>query len=259
MTLPVTEQQKRFFQTFGYLNFPGLFRENWDSLTAEFEAAMHTLQTPPAGTPHDGTKHTGSEHFFDLRPGLGALLDDPRLIAAASGLLGDDFNYIGSDGHYYVGDTLWHPDEAHSVGTWIKFAFYLDPVTRETGALRVIPGSHRPEVMTSWEAVKAMKSQELWGIAGRDVPAVALETQPGDLLAFDMNIMHAAFGGGSKKRMLAMNMSSHASTPEEVEDLRAHVARHHCVSRQSAVLRDAGSERLRHLRQVAEMNEKEQP
>ena len=39
-----------------------------------------------------------------------SLIDDPRIHALATTLLGDDFNYMGSDGNYYVGDTGWHSD-----------------------------------------------------------------------------------------------------------------------------------------------------
>jgi hypothetical protein len=50
------------------------------------------------------------------------------------------------------------------------------------------------------------RTEELWGLAGADVPAVALETLPGDLLLFDHRIKHSSFGGGSRRRMFTMNM-----------------------------------------------------
>ena len=251
MAQSVTEQQKRFFETFGYLKFPGLVQDDLGSITAEFEAVFQQLQIQ-----HDGTKHSGSGHFVDQRAGLCALLDNPNILAAASGLLGDDFNYLGSDGNYYVGDTLWHPDGTHYLGKYVKFAFYLDSLTRDTGALRVIPGSHRVDVLDTWDARQAGKSEELWGIAQRDVPAVALETVPGDVVAFNHNLMHAAFGGSSSRRMFTLNLCRHASTKEEVKELRDHINSHshYCVSLHSDIMRDtAGPERQRHLRQITEL------
>ena len=57
---------------------------------------------------------------------------------------GSSGDATSGDGNLYAGDTHWHSD---GYGTRpvlsIKMAFYLDRVTRETGALRVIPGSHR--------------------------------------------------------------------------------------------------------------------
>ncbi|MGY8827271.1 MAG: phytanoyl-CoA dioxygenase family protein [Candidatus Latescibacterota bacterium] len=82
--------------------------------------------------------------FIDQSEYLSALLGDGRIDGILSSLLGDDYQYLGSDGNYYVGDTGWHSD-----GGWprpivyYKMAFYLDSLTRDTGALRVIPGSHR--------------------------------------------------------------------------------------------------------------------
>jgi len=43
-------------------------------------------------------------------------------------LLGDDYNYLGSDGTYYVGDTGWH-----SNGGWPRpIAYYNITVSRCT-------------------------------------------------------------------------------------------------------------------------------
>ena len=60
----------------------------------------------------------------------------------------------------------------------IKTAFYLDPVTRDTGCLRVIPGSHHvgDRFGDALESLPSMKDyysrpeqglvEELWGVAG---------------------------------------------------------------------------------------------
>ena len=67
----------------------------------------------------------------------------------------------------------------------LKLAFYLDPVGRDTGYLRVVPGSHRrgdPYAEAVHETIATSGSyltQEQWGIPATDVPTLALETQPG--------------------------------------------------------------------------------
>ena len=53
----------------------------------------------------------------------------------------------GGDGNYYSGDTGWHSDcgiewKQKTLVPCLKIAFYLDPLTAETGAARVIPGSY---------------------------------------------------------------------------------------------------------------------
>ncbi len=111
----------------------------------------------------------------DTSEKLCCLLDHPKIVEAASSLLGDDFNYLGGDANYYVGDTGWHSDGWHDHGLFIKVAIYLDPVTRDTGCLRVIPGSQW--VGSAWvEKVRQMgHSEETLGVAPCEIPSVALE------------------------------------------------------------------------------------
>lgn len=40
----------------------------------------------------------------------GGRLDNHKIDGVVSSTLGGDYNYAGSDGNYYVGDTKWHSD-----------------------------------------------------------------------------------------------------------------------------------------------------
>jgi ectoine hydroxylase-related dioxygenase (phytanoyl-CoA dioxygenase family) len=246
--MQLTAQQKQFFDTFGYLIFPGLVKDQIETITSEFRGVFDDR-----GIQHNATKRTCMVPFIDQRAKLCGLLDNPDIHGIATGLLGDDFNYMGSDGNYYTGDTVWHSDGYHTIGRYMKIAFYLDPVTRETGALRVIPGSHRLE-HGEWQALKARESEELWGIEQSQVPSVALESQPGDVVVFNHNLMHSAFGGNSQRRMFTINLCSRAQTPEEVANLRTYVGHHACFLIDhmygETMLQTATAERMRHLEQI---------
>src|SRR5262249_855375 len=161
---------------------------------------------------------------IDQSERLASLIDDPRILGIAVSLLGEDFNYMGSDGNYYAGDTGWHSDGRHKDTRHIKIAFYLDSLTRTTGCLRVIPGSHLIQDEYAQRLQKQVgRSQENWDLSGRDVPAVALETQPGDLVCFNHNTKHAAFGGGGRRRMFTINLCQRY--PEErVQELRDYIS-----------------------------------
>ena len=251
MELTTPQQQKNFFETFGYLVLPGLLQNEINWITDEFEAVFRDR-----GVVHDGTKRSCVVPFIDQRERLCTLLDHPALHALATNLLGDDFNYLGGDGNYYSGDTGWHSDGFHRVGAYVKIALYLDRVTRDTGCLRVIPGSHRIEEGDAWGARQANKSQELWGIAGHDVPCVALESRPGDVVAFNHNLQHAAFGGSARRRMFTLNLCRRCETAEEIADLENFIAggaRFWIEHTHSETMRQTASpQRLRHLRQVME-------
>jgi hypothetical protein len=252
--VPLTDQQIQFFETFGYLGFPGLLADRVDAIIEDFEALWESRGGGHHGQPHDGLRRSCIAQFIDHREYLSSLLDDPRILGIATSLLGEEFNYMGSDGNYYAGDTGWHSDGWHPEIRHIKIAFYLDPLTRDTGCLRVIPGSHlRGDRYADSLHQQAGKSAELWGVYGRDLPAMALETQPGDLLCFNHNTKHASFGGGGRRRMFTMNLCQRY--PEEkLEDLRSYMAggARFWVERGygEAMIRTAGPARMRYLEQV---------
>jgi len=214
MDQPSPAQQRAFFETFGFLKLPGLVKPELDRILAEFEAVF-----PQLGLKHDGTKRTMIVQFVEHRPGLRALLDHPGIHAALANLLGPDFNYMGSDGNYYTGETTWHRDTTFPSNSYIKLAFYLDPVTRDTGCLRVIPGSHTDAGMKQWVDNTLRDADNQWGRHQRDLPAVALESEPGDVLVFNHRLLHASFGGGSAGGSFPMNLGRRARTTQEIDDL----------------------------------------
>lgn len=222
----VTESEISFFKTFGYLSFPQLMVDRIKEIQDAFETVWEERGGGHNGRPHEGTARSCIVPFIDQSEVLCSLLDDPRILAIAETLLGDDFNYMGSDGNFYVGDTGWHSDGGHRLEDpmHIKIAFYLDPLTRDSGALRVIPGSHLfGDNYADGLSQQVGKSQEMWEIHGKDVPAVVFETTPGDLVLFNHNTKHAAFGGGKRRRMFTMNLCQRY--PEEkLEALQAYIA-----------------------------------
>lgn len=254
-TTQLTAPQLQFLDTFGYLLLPGLMGDCIHRIIAEFEAVWEQQGGGHHGRRHDGTARSCLISFVDQSEYLSGLLDDPRINDLVASVLGDDYNYLGSDGNYYVGNTPWHSD-----GGWprpvvyYKVAFYLDPLTRDTGALRVIPGSHKYGDQYA-EALQlgVRNPQETWGIAGDQVPAVALETQPGDVAIFHQGTKHSSWGGGALRRMFTINFSPR-HTPEQLPILRQEVSQFARFWVDSvygeAMLRTAGPERMMHLEQA---------
>ncbi len=251
----LSEQQRTFFQTFGFLSFPGLFADDIGAITRSFEDIWQVQGGGHAGKAHEGTARSALAQFIDHDERLCALLDDPRIVEIASGLLGDDFNYTGSDGNFYVGDTRWHSDGWRTNGMlYVKMAFYLDPVAADSGCLRVIPGScHTDDRFARALQAEIGKSADLWGIEGRDVPAIPLETKPGDLILFNHNTKHAAFGGGARRRMFTINFSQRYPA-ELLPELREGISgkARFWLERVygETMVRTAGPARIRHLEQM---------
>jgi hypothetical protein len=252
--LKLTDQQLAYFKTFGFLAFPGLLQDRIDEIIREFEAIFAARGGGHAGKPHEGKQRSCIVPFPDQSVVLSSLLDDPRIHGIATSLLGDDFNFMPSDGNYYSGDTGWHSDGWHKETLHIKIAFYLDPLTRDTGCLRVIPGSHKIGDAYA-EAVnkEVYECQDKWHLHGRDVPALALETKPGDILVFNHNTKHAAFGGNGWRRMFTMNLCQRYPDAriQELRDYLNGVSRFWVPRAYGEIMMNtAGPQRQRHLEQV---------
>ena len=255
--MQLTTQQLNYFHTFGYMVFRELFGPNevaW--ITDEFE---DVIQTYGGGKMHDGSKPTMIVPTIDHSERLCTLLDDARIEGIASGILGDDFNYASGDGNYYCGDTDWHADGSYPELFAIKMVFYLDPLTRDTGCLRVIPGSHRPDSFWRSGEIQPRDAQDLWGLLPSEIPgAFAVETCPGDLVVFYHDILHASFGGSPRRRMFTMNLNKHATTESELaridEYLRCHCPAAHGFKiggmYTDLMLDTASPQRMRHLAQL---------
>ena len=264
--MQLSEQQFRFFDTFGYLAFPGLFTQKEVSwIIEEFEMV---LKTHGNGKKHDGSKRTIIVPTIDHSAKLSTLLDDSRILGIASDILGDDFNYGSGDGNYYSGDTGWHPDGAYPELFAIKLAFYLDPLTRDTGCLRVLPGSHRLDSPWRRSGHDWNQSQDILGISPAEIPGnVALETNPGDLLVFNHSTVHAAFGGSSRRRMFTMNLHKRGHTAEGIARVDEYIKNHCPVAHgfkiggmyTDIILDTAPPKRLTHLEQCQERHAQVHP
>ncbi len=261
----LSEQQMAFFDTFGYLAFPGLLVDRIDEIIYAFETVWAAHGGGHHGKEHDGKARSMISAFADQSEYLSSLLDDPRIHGIAASICGDDFNYTGSDGNYYVGDSIWHSDGyVEKKYLTFKIAFYLDPVTRDTGCLRVIPGSHRygdkfadaveAQFHDRWaDAGGSLDPQLSLGIHGSEVPAVALESEPGDVLVFNHVLKHASFGGSNRRRMFTFNFQERLGE-EDLPEMREELAQTAAMTWSEsaygdAIVRTAGPARMRHLEQ----------
>lgn len=252
--LCLTPAQRDAFALFGYLHLPGLIRDRIDEVIEDFEHVWRTYADGQPGRAHDGRRRSCIYPFIDQHPRLSALLDDPRLHGLLVSLLGEDFVYIGSDGNFYAGDTPWHTDGRHTGPTYLKIAIYLDDLDGHSGALRVVPGSHRLGEPFAQQACAAVPdAQARLGCAPDAVPAAVLATRPGDVVVFHHNLLHGAFHGASRRRMFTLNCCAHHA-PDQVRELEEYLGGHarFLIERNlgPAMLATASPARMRHLQPV---------
>ena len=242
-----------------------------DEIEKIIEGFEWSIQNFGGGENHDGTSRTTFPGPIEHTPTMCAILDHPSILGLIGGVLGEDFNYAGGDGNYYSGNTRWHPD-----GSWgqlfaAKTAFYLDPLTRDTGAVRLIPGSHRSDHFIRQEQIDVNNSLELFGISPTEFPgSIVVETNPGDIVIFNHDLYHASFGGDTRRRMFTINCTRRAKTPGDLEMAhqqlkglmnwynvhsagnRSHVKKETSVF-YSPIIDTADENRMAHLRQPMEI------
>ena len=123
-------------------------------------------------------------------PFTASLFEDDRLAGVGEQLFG---RLICANPllHHYAGYTVWHYDAGGYEAYGIKFAIYLDPVRADTGALRLIPGSHlRPfhdrvaavdPIGPRFSRAAATPQERQAALAGIGaVPCVVCDSDPGD-------------------------------------------------------------------------------
>ncbi len=230
--MTLTDQQVEFFRSFGFLKIPGLFAEESDRISTGFDeafAAGDKIVLDPDNAIHNSRLPEYDQllremvfGFIELSDDLAWLRHDPRVLGIADSLLGEHWEYAQSDGNLFNCDVSYHCDvygaglELHSV----KIFFYLDELTAETGALRMIPGTNHYEEPFATELRKNVfephRIVDTYGMEPSELPCVPVDITPGDVLVGDFRTLHASFGGAPGRRLFTMNFTQTAE-PAEVE------------------------------------------
>ena len=223
----LTEEQLKQWDVFGFVTFKDLFsRGEADTIRREFDIGLSADQTYyPNGESPTHFKGLGQETPF-----LQSLAEDPRLLGPAAQMWGEDVISTGSDcDRFTSSNTYWHPDliqgspdtkENHLKG--VKFACYLDSLDHESGALRLIPGSHRSPFHDELFAMGLKGDESPYlkktRLSINDVPAYVWESEPTDMIAFNNRTWHASYGGSGDRRQVNVSYFKNASDAHE-EDL----------------------------------------
>ena len=207
----LTEQQEDQFRTFGFVVMPQVFgADELATIEAEYEDGLNAAYPH---LPFDGSKRHWTNTLGAVTPFMASMLEDKRFLLTAQQLFGDDVLGMGADANRYVGHTYWHPDHKSDPTKdcyGIKFAYYLDPVGAQSGALRVFPGSHKEPLHS--EVGKTIKRA---GLEIPDVPGYVCESMPGDVVAFDLRLWHSSWGGSTGRRMCTFVYYHNPKGPEE--------------------------------------------
>lgn len=221
----LSPQQVAYQKTFGFLRFPGLFANDLESIVEAFEEVWErdgdgavSIEDPV----HKNRPRKMLPDFVNRHPVLRSITTDPRIDAIAESLLGEGYEFAGSDGNLAWCDTEWHIDSYGAIPglSYLKISLYLDPLGPETGAIRLMPGTHRtsPEHFGDYFTNLQLNTpRDALGTSGEDLPCYLLESEPGDLLLWDYRLFHASYGGRERRRFLSINFHERSSEVEQAE------------------------------------------
>jgi hypothetical protein len=203
-TLSVTQADVTYFQTFGFLHLRGVQRDLAPEISAAFERVFAAAPATVGAAGRLGISRI-AERDQVLRE---MLLADDRCPALARQLLGTKAAYVSGDGVRYGGNSDWHRDGYHSALRLLKIVQYLEPLRRQTGALRIVPGTHRRG--TCWDRYTGELADPVnrLGLLPHRVPSYVIESEPGDLIAFDPYSYHASFGGSDGRRQITVTFAA---------------------------------------------------
>lgn len=221
----LTEQQIAYYRAYGYLLVPGLFAAEIDALSDAFDEVFAAPETPRLDARIVGHRFEPWQviaYFVERHPTLLALTEDPRLVEIAEELLGAGARYENSEGNVFRCVTEWHYDSPTSLADHrhLKFGFYLEPLTANTGALRVLAASHHNPSLYRGALEPCLgfdgAIESRLGVPGEELPGWAIPTTPGDLLVWDYRLLHGAYGSTAARRQFALNFVGAAPDGEPV-------------------------------------------
>jgi len=178
------------FRIFGFVVLRQFFDPH--SIAAEIDSVMLHGQRPSFKESRGGDFQFQYVPMMTAEtPGSLSLLDHTQTIAAT--LLGGPVLPTRAKGVRYSGNTPWHADSDLPIAS-LGIVTYLESLGEKSGALRVLPGSHREEFANSLRSLKAA------GKPAEAFPSHIVLTDPGDVIVFDEHLFHASFGGGNRRQ-----------------------------------------------------------
>jgi Phytanoyl-CoA dioxygenase (PhyH) len=195
------DAQVDWFRSFGYVVLRGFFEPE---LVAELRTEMvRTMLGVHGDRYYERPPMSGmAGHYTCLlgpwAPRTVELVDSRTLVGLAERLVGGGVlpSPCDTQGILYFDHAGWHNDTGIGI-RGVKFVAYLEPLAGDTGALRVLPGSHRLQDA----ALGHLYSLDL---NVPDVPGQVLATEPGDVIVFDPLLYHASWGGKDRHQWSTM-------------------------------------------------------
>ena len=165
------------------------------------------------GSPIEGAQRSKSHLLFTWVDGL---MRYEKILDAVEDLIGPDI--LCWNTFFWIKEPLsetfvsWHQDLRYwgldtdnLVSVWLA----LSPATPETGCMRVLPGSHKGDLLPHTDEYKQhnllTRGQEV-AVKVDEAKAVAMPLQPGEISLHNVRLAHASGPNQSKDRRIGLSM-----------------------------------------------------
>ncbi|MEE2658860.1 MAG: phytanoyl-CoA dioxygenase family protein [Candidatus Latescibacterota bacterium] len=226
----LTTAQLQHFCTFGFVLLRHAFSADETVTITGAADALWQQDLEENGADAHGSQ--GVVPFVERSDGLAWLAEDDRIYLMMEQLLGPGFVWGGSEGNKgsfnETNDHQWHCDRAGQIDLAyqrVKIMIYLQAMEAETGALRVLPGSHHPEFHRSLLPLQGQgpdTCEEAYGVAGPELCGHPLKVVPGDLVVFDHYLFHGVYGKTGDRRYVVLKFAAEPCNEVQAEALREH-------------------------------------
>ncbi|MDX2083718.1 MAG: phytanoyl-CoA dioxygenase family protein [Rickettsiales bacterium] len=199
-----SEALKNYFNIFGFVKISGFFIDEIDNISKEFDLAMNKK----FGNKKANDRNYFYPQFVEHDQNLASILELEKIEKVITNLLGENPIYTGSDGNIFSDSTPWHRDYLNKNRS-CKMLVYLDEIDGDSGALRVIPGSHFVDDKYSSFLGDGLNWPEPPYEGGFDekcffgkghnprkigennlIPNHVVPNNPGDIIIFNHNLIH---------------------------------------------------------------------
>ena len=193
----LSHQQILHFAAFGYVTLRGLLSQSEVATLRQEVSGALTDAFGTLGREPDDLGGISGDYLplaADRAPFSQSLIaDDERTFLASAELLGGPTVPSVGVATCFTGDSTWHARFGQATAG-VTFWADLEPRAADTGALRLIPGSHLPDFhsrVCEYHAIEPSSS----GFEEWEWPHVVIDTEPGDVVAFHVHLMNCARGG----------------------------------------------------------------
>jgi hypothetical protein len=198
----VTHAQIDFYRTFGFVVLPELIEpETVAALSEEFDRVLPEAFGDSWPERHDDGI---SGHYL---PAMGPRTPVSRELAER--LLGAGEALLGAAAlpwdvqEILLFDQAALHDDFGIPAVGVKLGAYLEPLRAETGALRLVPGSQHAEFwvrLRRWLRDNPVEDPQALRRQVDSIPCFVAETEPGDVIAFDVHTFHASVYGRDRRQ-----------------------------------------------------------